>query len=76
VLSWLASAYFFGAAALVLLWPFLPWTTVSTDVASLSLVLMLALLIAPTGIPFLLLMARSLGRLIESFRAETFPREA
>jgi drug/metabolite transporter (DMT)-like permease len=74
-LSWLAAAYFFGAATVVLLWPFLPWSQVRTDVASLSLVLMLAVLIAPTGIPFLL-MARALGRLIKSLPAETVPRDA
>jgi hypothetical protein len=75
VLSWLAVAYFFGVVTLVLRWPFLPWSAVGTDVASLSLVLTLALLIALTGVPFLL-MARALGRLIKSLRPETVQRDA
>lgn len=54
--SWVTAAYFFGVAAYILVFPFVPWSTLKTPgVAALPMALGLAAIIAPSGIPFLIM---------------------
>jgi hypothetical protein len=54
--SWVAVAYFFGIAAYILVFPFVPWSTLKAPgVAALPMALGLAAMIAPFGIPFLVM---------------------
>jgi hypothetical protein len=51
--SWVAVAYYFGIAAYSLVFPFVPWSTLKPPgMASLPIALVLAIMIAPQGIPF------------------------
>ena len=64
VLSSLGAAYFFGAALLILIWPFVPGS-----VAQVSfLMLLVALMIFPVGLPFLY-MARALRNIVREDRS-------
>lgn len=56
VTSWVAVAYFFGIAGYILVFPFVPWSTLKTPgVAAVPMALGLATMIAPFGIPFLVM---------------------
>src|SRR5688572_11967162 len=58
-LSWLGAAYFFGSALLILVWPLVPGSTADFS----AVILLVPLMIAPWGVPFLL-MARSLRAIL------------
>ena len=58
-LSWLGALYFFGSAALVVLWPFIPGTAAKFD----AVVLLVPFIVAPFGVPFVF-MARALKRIV------------
>lgn len=55
-LSSLGVLYFFGVAAYMLIFPFVPWSTLKEPgMASFPMALGLATLIAPPGVPFLIM---------------------
>jgi hypothetical protein len=68
VLSRVGTAYFFGLGVVAFLWPWLPWSTVKTT--AIPMALMMFLLIAPSGIPFLL-MALKIQRLFNGVEPTT-----
>jgi len=71
VLSYLGAVYFFGAAIFTLLWPLMPGSKAQFT----WFILLVPLMIAPWGVPFLL-MARSVKSLIDESAGRTPSGEA